>query len=192
LDYQTANHEWILQNHLVSDPGSDHQMTNGLEERYIQCQLSEVNSLFPRLEGAVAIGLAVLYLRAPTFDVPRSTLVVGLGGSLLVLLGVLFGQKALQGNEITPLQPTNPMVYPVVVATGVVIVEFVNRYTKSKGKYIVVVVGFFLLIAPILGPQELPNHTIFLDYALVGYWGGPAMEWLGQYFNLKTYVEPID
>ena len=138
--------------------------------------------------GGIATALAVVYLRAPAVSISSRTLTILLGVSLWFLVGVIFGWEWVRGDITTVLTPTAAIVYPVIIASGVVIVEVLNQRGISRSQYRLIVSGFILAISPLVLPQELPSQTVFIELALVGYWGSPAAEWIGQTVIANTSV----
>lgn len=88
----------------------------------------------------------------------------------------------------TAVIPTARIVYPVILASGVVFVEALKQTGISKPQYRLLVAVLVLAISPLVLPQELPSQTVFIELALVGYWGSPAAEWVGQIVGKHTAV----
>lgn len=138
--------------------------------------------------GGIATALAVIYLRAPTVNISPQTLTILLGVSLWVLLGVIYAWEWVRGDISTSFTPTAKIVYPVIVASGVILVELISLCGISKRQYRIVAAGYAIGISSLVLPQNLPSQTVFIELALLGYWGSPAAEWVGQVVGAKTTV----
>jgi len=90
------------------------------------------------------------------------------------------------GFERTLLSIENPYVYPTVLATGVVAVEWVRYKTRTLRWYLVAVLGFLILVGSQIWNNQLNLQLIFLELALIGYWGGPLFEWCGRLINERV------
>jgi len=104
------------------------------------------------------------------------------------LVGVIYGWEWVRGDITTVLTPTAAIVYPVIIASGVVIVEVLNQRGISQSQYRLIVAGFILAISPLVLSQKLPSQTVFIELTLVGYWGSPAAEWIGQTISANTSI----
>lgn len=140
--------------------------------------------------GIVAIGMVWAFLRiakyAPMNTVQLSLLV----GSLWIVCGMFLVFRAVGRLQPDSVTITPSIIYPVALATAVVSLE-VNRdrLTPRVWRMAAISICAIPAVAFFLNPYHV-FQTLFLVWALFGYWGGPYFARLGRRF--QTNYKPSD
>jgi hypothetical protein len=140
------------------------------------------------IAGVGAITLLVGLLRISRLEISGSTLSPILVGGLWAISIVLFLIGSFFGLDRLPVKPSDPLLYPILLATGLVILEWIRNTKTSRVWYLTGVLIFCILIGYLMFQRDPYPQTLFLDFALIGYWGGPLFEWLGR--HLRFYFRP--
>jgi hypothetical protein len=157
--------------------------TFGLTSLYVWKSLPLINvlslgALIVCVLGAVASFIG--FLRMPRFDMNGLCLSFILVSSLWTICAavLLFGSE--WGIIPPPTEPFAHYIYPISLATGLVIVEAIRVKTGSLFWYLTAVIGFCTFLAALLIHPTQVRLTLILEFALLGYWSGPLLEWFGR------------
>lgn len=127
-----------------------------------------------------AIAAIVRFLRIHRFDSNGLRLAFILVGSLWTIAAAVFLLGSVWGLIPPSIAPFAQYGYPIVLATGLVTVEAIRVTTDSLFWYASAVIGFCIFIVALYLHLSRVSPTLFLEFALVGYWGSPLLEWYGR------------
>lgn len=129
--------------------------------------------------SAVSLSFPVLFLQAHTSGNTLDRLALKLLLGLWLLLGCVFWWQSAIGPEMIPFAFGEPIVYASLLAAGVVVIGVVRERSTSNRLYYLSLGLLCASLGPIFVDQSIFSQTLFLDFAVLGYWGGPVFERIG-------------
>lgn len=122
---------------------------------------------------------SVLLLKLPSWPYNLVSKALVYVVSLWVLLASIFLWQSVIGPEELQYGLNEPVVYAVFLATGIVGAGVVHNRIDPNWIYYSLLAMLAMYLGPFYLEQSIYSSVGFLNFAIIGYWGGPTIERLG-------------